>query len=179
MTIDEIIDFMGGFEGVLAVRPVPGDGSPEISWGDTFFFHAPDGAVPAATQPFATIVTKDHPGDTGSRLDRPDAFRVNVAAGRREFVRRTGRAPQDAADDGDPTGGDPTGGDPTGGRSTGARFTGGDPAADDTVTAHPVYGSLGWLAVVNPGLRTDGTLRELLRQAHDLARARYERRTGR
>ncbi|MFB6810870.1 DUF6194 family protein [Streptomyces sp. NPDC056387] len=169
MTIDEIIDFMGGLEGVLAVRPAPGDGSPEISWGDTFFFHAPDGAVPAATQPFATIVTKDHPGDTGSRLDRPDAFRVNVAAGRREFVRRTGRAPQDAAH-----GGDPTGGDPAGGRSTG-----GGPDADDTVTAHPVYGSLGWLAVVNPGLRSDETLRELLRHAHDLARARYERRSGR
>ncbi|MFJ3203095.1 DUF6194 family protein [Streptomyces sp. NPDC086989] len=159
MTIDEIIDFMGDLEGVLALRPVPGDGSPEISWGDTFFFHAPDGAVPAATQPFATIVTKDCPGDTGSRLDRPDAFRVNVAAGRREFVRRTGRAPQVAAGDGDPTAG--------------------DPVADDTVTAHPVYGSLGWLAVVNPGLRSDETLRELLRHAHDLARARHERRTGR
>ncbi|MFE2146359.1 DUF6194 family protein [Streptomyces sp. NPDC059456] len=154
MTIDEIIGFMAGREGVLAVRPAPGDGSPGISWGDTFFYHAPDGVVPAATQPFATIVTKDHPGDAGSRLDRPDAFRVNVAAGRQEFVRRTGRAPQDAAGDG-------------------------GPAADDTVTAHPVYGSLGWLAVVNPGRRSAETLRELLCHAHDLARARYERRTGR
>ncbi|MGW3405936.1 DUF6194 family protein, partial [Streptomyces zhihengii] len=26
--------------------------------------------------------------------------------------------------------------------------------ADDTVTAHPVYGAAGWLAVVNPGPRT-------------------------
>ncbi|MFK0044202.1 DUF6194 family protein [Streptomyces sp. NPDC090741] len=45
--------------------------------------------------------------------------------------------------------------------------------------AHPVYGSAGWLAVGNPGLRTDGTLCELLRHAHRLARARHERRRGR
>ncbi|WP_406386018.1 DUF6194 family protein [Streptomyces sp. NBC_00211] len=153
MTIDEIIDFMGGLDGVLAVSPAPGDGSPEISWGDTFFFHSPDGAVPTATQPFATIVTNDYPGDTGWRLDRPDAFRVNVAAGRQEFMRWTGRAPQTAA-------------------------TEDERAADDTVTAHPVYGSAGWLAVVNPGRRTDEPLRELLRRAHHLARARHDRRTS-
>ena len=41
---------------------------------------------------------------------------------------------------------------------------------------HPVYGALGWLAVENPGERTDETLRELLHTAHQLARARYERR---
>ncbi|MFD9290980.1 hypothetical protein ACFWBV_22340 [Streptomyces sp. NPDC060030] len=33
MTIDEIIGFMQGLDGVLAVTPAPGDGSPEISWG--------------------------------------------------------------------------------------------------------------------------------------------------
>lgn len=153
MTIDEIIDFVGAFEGVLAVRPGPGDGSPEISWGDTFFFHAPDGVAPTTTQPFATIVTKDYPGDASSRLDRPDAFRVNVAAGRQEFIRWTGRTPQDPAP------------------GTGA-------AATDTVIAHPVHGSAGWLAVVNPGLGTDAALRELLCHAHHLARARHERRTG-
>ncbi len=52
------------------------------------------------------------------------------------------------------------------------------PGADDTVGAHPVYGSAGWLAVVNPGPRTDVALRDLLRTAHRLARARYGRRNG-
>ncbi|MFE6845322.1 DUF6194 family protein [Streptomyces sp. NPDC057686] len=153
MTIDEITDFVGALGGVLAVTPGPGDGSPEISWGDTFFYHSPGGAVPTAARPFATIVTKDYPGEASSRLDRPDAFRVNVAAGREEFIRRTGRAPRDPATDE-------------------------DPGATDTVMAHPVYGPLGWLAVVNPGRRTDVALRELLRHAHHLARARDERRTG-
>ncbi|MFB7785172.1 DUF6194 family protein [Streptomyces vinaceus] len=155
MTIDDIIDFTGGLDGVLTLAPGPGDGSPEISWGDTFFHHAPDGTVPAAAQPFATIVTKDYPGEPSARLDRPGAFRVNIAAGREEFVRRTGRAPQDPA------------------------VAEEDHGLADTVMPHPVYGSAGWLAVVNPGPRTDDTLRELLRHAHGLARARHERRRDR
>ncbi|MFI5665991.1 DUF6194 family protein [Streptomyces sp. NPDC051704] len=155
MTIDEIIECVGALDGVLILRPAPGDGSPEISWGDAFFYHSPDGTVPTAAQPFATIVTKDYPGEASSRLDRPDAFRVNIAAGREEFVRRTGRTPQD----------------PAAGEE--------DQGVDDTVTAHPVHGSAGWLAVVNPGPRTDDSVRELLRHAHGLARARHERRRGR
>lgn len=153
MTIDEIIDLLGNLDGVLAVTPGPGDGSPEISWGDTFFYYSPDGVAPEATQPFATIVTKNYPGDERSGLDRPDTFRVNVAAGEESFVSRTGHAPREPAVDD-------------------------DPGVTDTVIAHTVYGSVGWLAVVNPGRRTDTATRELLHNAFHLARTRYERRTG-
>lgn len=93
MTIDEIIDFVSALDGVLTLRPGPGDGSPEISWGDTFFYYSPDGVVPKATQPFATIVTKNYPGDESSRLDRPDTFRVNIAAGKEAFTYWTGHTP--------------------------------------------------------------------------------------
>ncbi|MDH6130381.1 DUF6194 family protein [Kitasatospora sp. GP82] len=153
MTIDEIIDFVEDLDGVLAIRPGPDDGSPEISWGDTFFFYSPDGFVPKTTQPFATIVTKNYPGDERSRLDRPDTFRVNIAAGKEAFIDWTGRAPREPAIDD-------------------------DPSVTDAVMAHPVYGSVGWLAVVNPGQRTGAATRELLRNAYHLARSRYERRTG-
>jgi Family of unknown function (DUF6194) len=152
MTMDEIISLVGGLDGVLALRPEPGDGTPEIAWGDTFFYYSPDGVVPEATQPFATIVTKDYPDDDKSELDRPEAFRINVAAGKEAFVRWTGRAPRHSAANTD------------------------DPSASDVVIAHPVYGSLGWLAVKNPGERTDETLQELLHTAYQLARSRYERR---
>ncbi|MFJ5886154.1 DUF6194 family protein [Kitasatospora cineracea] len=149
MTMDEIIDFTAGLGGVLTLRPAPGDGTPEISWGDTFFYYAPDGTLPKTGQPFATVVTKDYPGDTTSRLDRPGAYRVNIAAGQEELAHRTtGRTDDsDNADD-----------------------------ADDTVIAHPVYAAAGWLAVVNPARRTAEDVRQLLRTAHQLARARYERR---
>lgn len=154
MGIDEITEFLACFEGVLTLKPAPGDGSPEISWGDTFFYYAPDGVAPKTGQPFATIVTKDYPGDDGSRLDRPGAFRLNVAAGKDAFTDWTGRAPREAA--------------------TGEA----DPRVADVVMAHPVYGSLGWLAVVNPGARTEPAVRELLRTAHELARSRHQRRAG-
>jgi hypothetical protein len=142
MVIDEIIDYLGSLDGVLILRPGPGDGSPEIAWGDTFFYYSPTGVVPKG-QPFATIVTKNYPGDEDSQLDRPDTFRVNMAPGKDVFA-------EHAADV--------------------------DPSVTDTVIAHPVYG--GWLAVVNPGPRTDETTRELLRTAYDLARSRYERRAA-
>ena len=48
---------------------------------------------------------------------------------------------------------------------------------DDTVLAHPVYGELGWLAVVNPGPRTAESVRDLLREAHRMAKRRVDRRT--
>ncbi|MFD0350988.1 hypothetical protein ACFQ0M_43045 [Kitasatospora aburaviensis] len=31
--MDEIISFVDGLDGVLTLRPAPGDGTPEISWG--------------------------------------------------------------------------------------------------------------------------------------------------
>lgn len=149
--IDDITELVEGFGGVLTLRPQPGDGSPEISWGDRFFYYAPDGVVPR-TQPFATIVTKNYPDDEGSRLDRSGAFRLNFAPGTAEFVRWTGHGPRAPA--------------------TGDL----DPSTEDAVVPHPVYGSLGWLAVVNPGPQTEACIGDLLRTAHDLARARYERR---
>ncbi|SDN71154.1 DUF6194 family protein [Geodermatophilus sp. DSM 45219] len=153
MDMDEVIAFTESLGGVLTLRPRPGDGSPEVSWGDAFCYYAPDGVVPR-TQPFATIVTQDHPGDEGSRLDRPGAFRVNVAAGTDGFRRWAGRHPRDPDTDDV------------------------DPSTPDVLVAHPVYGHLGWLAVVDPGPRTGEPLRDLLRTAHALARARYERRTA-
>jgi len=154
MTIEEIMGFVGDLDGILTLRPGPGDGSPEISWGDTFFYYAPDGRVPQTTQPFATIVTKDYPEDTSSRLDRPGAFRLNLSVGRDAFAGWAGRQPREADTEGS------------------------DPSESDVLVAHPVYGTLGWLAVVNPGARTEAAVRELLGTAHHLARARHERRAG-
>jgi len=141
MTIDDIIGHVEALGGVLTLRPRPGDGSPDIAWGDVFFYYAPDGVVPKS-QPFATIVTKNYPGDEASRLDRPGVFRVNIDAR--------------AKDLGDA-----------------------DFAAADVVFRHPVYGRQGWLAVVNPGPRTEARVEELLREAHTRARRRYERRAAR
>ncbi len=150
MTIDEITEFIEALGGVLTLRPGPGDGSPEIAWGDRFFYYAPDGVDPPG-QPFATIVTKDYPGDPVAGLDRPGAFRVNVAAGRTAFRAWTGRDPREATPPD-------------------------DPARSDVVAVHPVYGRLGWLAVVDPGPATRAAIEDLLRTAHGAARTRFGRR---
>lgn len=150
MTIEEITGLLESLGGVLVLRPGPGDGTPEIAWGDRFFYYAPDGVVPPG-QPFATIVTKDYPGEPSSGLDRPGAFRLNVHADREVFRTWTGHGPRDTPPPA-------------------------DPAARDTVIAHPVYGHLGWLAVVDPGPKTTPDVPELLTGAHAAARARHERR---
>ena len=49
-------------------------------------------------------------------------------------------------------------------------------SATDVFIAHPLYGSAGWVSVVNPGDRTAAAVLGLLREAHEAARARTERR---
>lgn len=82
MTIDEISDFVQSLGDVLTLSPVEGDGTPEVAWGDQFFYYAPDGVLPPG-QPFATIVTKDYPGEPAAGLG-DGVFRVNIDAGRRD-----------------------------------------------------------------------------------------------
>ena len=55
---------------------------------------------------------------------------------------------------------------------------GDDPAAQDTFVTHPLYGTAGWVSVVNPGVRTSDTVVRLLRDAHDSAKVRATRREG-
>ncbi|MFJ9365098.1 DUF6194 family protein [Nocardia sp. NPDC101769] len=150
MTIEDLATYIESLGGVLTLHPAPGDGTPEIAWGDYFFYYAPDGVTPTTVQPFATLITKDYPDDTTSRLDRPDAFRLNINTSRDEFIEWTGHTP----------------------RESGSL----DPSATDTLIPHPIYASAAWLAVVNPGPRTEAPIRNLLRNAHDRARARYDRR---
>ncbi|WP_415971621.1 DUF6194 family protein [Rhodococcus sp. 077-4] len=151
MTLDDIVNLVDSFGGTVAQQPREGDGTPELAWGDVFFYYSPDGTIPSTTQPFATIVTKNYPGDELSQLNRPDAFRVNVVAGKQEFERILGLPPREAA-----------------------HATQAD--ADDVMAAHPHYGTAGWLSVVNPSSQTETQLKDLLESAFEVAKSRYERR---
>jgi hypothetical protein len=156
LSIDQIIGTVRGLEGSLVVTPAVRDlDFPELAWGDAFFYYAPDGVMPRNVQPYGTIVTKNYPDDTVSDLDGPDRWRVNIHVDRATFQELTGD--HGAADDRDAA-------------------DQADPATPDVVLPHPVYGSAGWIAVVNPGRETGNTVLRLLREAHDTARARFERR---
>ena len=147
MRIQEIIDIVRGFEGSLVVSPDEGSAFPELAWGDSFFFYAPDGIMPERTQPYGTIITKDYPDDERSRLGPAGRFRVNIHVGH--------------------------------GRSAELPMADADPAVTDSLFPHPLYGDAGWLSVVNPAEATSDAVIGLLQQAHDDARARWIRRSGR
>jgi hypothetical protein len=101
--------------------------------------------------PFATIVVNDYPGfDELSELGRPDAYRVNAWVSRDTFQREVAGSDEASID-----------------------YT-----VLDEVIPHPVYGAQGWLSVLNPGVATGSKVRELLAEAHDRARARYEKRSS-
>ncbi len=148
--MQRILAEISGFDGVLELAPQPGSEHPDISWGDHFFYFAPDGRVPTNRQPYATIVTKNYPGDVGSRLDVPDRWRLNIHVGTKVARELLGQAPEDDADV--------------------------DHGAEDVFLPHPVYGAQGWICVVNPAEATLDRALEALRQAHRDDRRRVERR---
>ncbi|MET8468143.1 DUF6194 family protein [Streptomyces sp. NPDC006422] len=93
--MEQIITTVRGFDGALVLAPGPGSDVPEIAWGDAFFYYAPDGEVPRTGQPYATIVTKNYPGDELSALETPGRFRVNIQADRDTCRRLTPEPPHD------------------------------------------------------------------------------------
>ncbi|AZS42311.1 hypothetical protein CVS54_03674 [Microbacterium oxydans] len=154
--MQEIIEEVRSFDGVLVVAPEAGSDFPELSWGDAYFYHAPDGRMPERTQPYGTIITKDYPDDTSSALDAPGRFRVNIHVGRE---RADSIIAESIIAAGSLTGGDT------------------DPTAVDVFQPHPLYGTAGWVCVINPAAATEGAVLALLREAHEAARARTGRRT--
>jgi hypothetical protein len=150
--MDQILEKIRTFDGILELAPAEGSPFPEIAWGDHFFYYAPDGEVPQREQPYATIVTKNYPDDTSCDLDRPGRWRLNIRVGRSTFIELIGEDPLlDSGADVD--------------------FT-----AVDTVLPHPVYRAQGWISIVNPDAHTHTLAVSLLRNAHDAARQRAGRR---
>lgn len=158
-TQHEIIAFVAALPGVVAETAGEETGAPEVAWGDSFFFHDPDGDTPADRRmPFATIVTKDYDGfDTASDLNRPDVFRLNIAVGRAAFEELLGYPPAEHPS-----------------RSAEVDYT-----AVDTLIPHPVYAAQSWVAILNPGERTAALARSLLTDAHARAVRSHRRRTAR
>ncbi|MFD1860216.1 hypothetical protein EHW97_03730 [Aeromicrobium camelliae] len=153
MTIEQIRAAARALDGVLELAPQPVDAFPELAWGDYFFYFAPDGELPEREQPFATIVTKDYPDDTASRLDGEGRWRLNVHVGRARLTELVGQEPGDDS----------------------ART---DFGTVDVLLPHPVYRAQGWVAIVNSGPRTSEIALALVQEAHAAAQRRAERRRG-
>ncbi|GAB3615747.1 hypothetical protein GCM10027416_03040 [Okibacterium endophyticum] len=155
MSMEQILSEVRAYDGLLELAPAPGSEHPEISWGDHYFYYAPDGQVPRNRQPYATIVTKNYPNDADSHLDEPGRWRLNIHVGPAVFTALIGYPPEEI-DDADV-----------------------DYSAEDAFTPHPLYGVYGWVCVVNPGTATLDRALELLNGAHLADRRRVERRQER
>ncbi|WGX96893.1 DUF6194 family protein [Nocardioides sp. L-11A] len=151
MSMDQLLETIRAFDGVLELAPGEGSAFPAIAWGDHFFYYAPDGQVPTREQPYATIVTKNYPDDAQSDLDEPDRWRLNIHVGTDAFLELIGEDPR-------------------------SWVTTRDYAAADVVLPHPVYRGQGWVSIVNPGPSTHGLAIRLLREAHEDAQRRAARR---
>jgi hypothetical protein len=151
--MEQILETVRTFDGVLELAPAVGSEFPEIAWGDHFFYYAPDGLVPEREQPYATIVTKNYPDDTLCDLDIPDRWRLNIHVGRSAFIELIGEDP----------------------RSEPASC---DYAATDIVLPHPVYRAQGWVSIINPGESASRQAFRLLGAAHEDARRRTLNRRG-
>ena len=155
MSIKHNLSQIRTYDGLLELAPTPGSEHPEISWGDFFFYYAPDKQVPRNRQPYATIVTKDYPDDTQSRLGDGDRWRLNIHVGSEVFTDLLGYLPEEIDE------------------------MGVNHGITDAFLPHPLYGAYGWVCVVNPGSATDNRALEVLRAAHLADRWRVERRQSR
>lgn len=155
MTMEQILTEVRTYDGLLELAPLPGSGHPAISWGDHYFYYAPDGQVPRNRQPYATIVTKNYPDDTASRLEADDRWRLNIHVGSALFTDLLGYPPEQI------------------------ERSGVDYAVADAFLPHPLYGAFGWVCIVNPGPATLSRALVVLRDAHQADRRRVERRQQR
>ena len=97
-------------------------------------------------------MTKDYTGfDEASKLDREGVFRLNISVGRQRFPELIGYSPTQHA-------------------QHEADF---DYTTIDKVIPHPVYATLGWVSILNPGEQTDDQVRTLITEAHARAAARH------
>ena len=154
MTMEKILSEVRSYVGVLELAPRPGSEHPAISWGDYFFYYAPDRIIPRNRQPYATIVTKDYPDDTSSRLGAPDRWRLNIHVGSQIFTELVGYPAESI-------------------EGSAVDFS-----KTDVFLPHPLYGAYGWVSIVNPGPSTTPRVLEVLREAHLADQRRVERRGG-
>lgn len=104
---------------------------------------------PERKYPFVTVITQDDDWDRVSNLDRPGFYRVNVGVTKERF--REIVDPTDAV----------------------------DPTTEDRFFPHPTYGNQYWISIVNPSDASFRILEPLLRDAHDRAKGRAERKAER
>ena len=130
--------------------------NPVSAWGETAYFYNPGGVLKRGTY-FATIKDKDGDNDRASGLDRDGIWRLNIGIGSQAFLAMFRHKPARPA---------------KGGVIEGPW----DFTEIDRIMPHPVYGWMGWIAVLNPGAATFETCKPLITAAHQRAADSFSKR---
>jgi hypothetical protein len=140
VTQDDIRKYLARSDAVVIQVARADDGSPEIAWGDTFFYIRDKSGAPKK-MPFTTIVTKDYDGfDTDSQLNRGGLYRLNIDVGKEKLEEMFDFKPRE----------------PT---QLQSKF---DCTALNTFFPHPVYGPHGWISIINPDQEQASAVHSLL-----------------
>ena len=122
---------------------------PIESWGERSFFVNPQNKLKRGTY-FATLKSKDGENDRASHLDRENVFRCNMGLPQPIYETHFGARPKRPS---------------KGGIIEGSW----DFEALDVFTPHPIYGWMGWVAILNPGQESAGKVTEYLHEAYGKA----------
>lgn len=127
------------------------------AWGEQALFYNPGNQLKRGTY-FATVKEKNGENDQASQLDRTNVWRLNIGINKKTFEEMFGPAPARP---------------PKGGIIEGEwNF-----AALDTITPHPVYGWMNWIAICCPSDLNWKHCQELLRDAHVRAVKTFQKRS--
>jgi len=126
------------------------------TWGEISFFYNPGNRLARGTY-FATIKDKDGQGDNGSCLDRTEVWRLNLGVSAKTFADLFGAKPVR----------------PKKGKVIEGPW---DFGKLDTLTPHPVYGWMGWVAILNPSISSWQSCQSLIEDAHTRARITFAKR---
>jgi Family of unknown function (DUF6194) len=130
-----------------------------VNWGERALFYNP-GQVLAKGIYLLTFKERDGAHDSASRINRGGVYRLNLGITKATFVQLFGAIPARPA-------------------AGGVVATGHDFAALDTLTPHPVYGWMAWVAVLNPSPPTFERLKPLIAEGYDAAVEKFRKRARR
>ena len=136
------------FEGVNCVN----------SWGESSFFYNLNDRLPRGTY-FCTLKEKDGDNDKGSDINRVDVYRFNFGLPEKQFVELFGEKPKR----------------PEKGQTIEGPW---DFTALNILMPHPIYGWMGWVAILNPTHESFSRIKPLLSLAYLKAVKGFEKRTN-
>jgi hypothetical protein len=129
----------------------------ESYYGERALFYNPGRLAPLGVI-FAAIKDHDGPNDRSANLSRSGVYRFAFGINPATFERRFGERPARPA------------------KGAVLKLDGYDPTRLNEPMPHPVYGWMSWVQILSPTVASFASLRPLVAESIELARAKWKRR---